>query len=198
LPSAADRRGAVVGPGKKTAEAIRQEVAREVDHLVCVLFNGRRKTGRLDLEAVETAVRAAMHHAGSAALTELLQLAAPTTEEERAIACDCGQFARYRELRSKSVRTVVGPVQVCRPYYLCPDCQQGQFPADVELEIENTEFSPGVFKLPRLDAGTRSIELRASELSMILDGIDMSKLKRVPRYERAAGTNKNSLQRVSA
>ena len=53
---------------------------REVDQLLCVVFNGRRKTGRLDLEAVEMAVRAAMHHAGSAALTELLQFAAPTTK----------------------------------------------------------------------------------------------------------------------
>jgi transposase len=40
--------------------------------------------------------------------------------------------------------------------------------------------------------------LRASELAMILDGIDMSKLKRVPRYERAAGTNKDNLQIVIA
>jgi len=56
----------------------------------------------------------------------------------------------------------------------------------------------GVFKLPRFDVGMRSIELRASELAMILDGIDMSKLKRVPRYERAAGTNKDNLQRVIA
>jgi transposase len=56
----------------------------------------------------------------------------------------------------------------------------------------------GVFKLPRLDAGTRSVELRASELAMILDGIDMSKLKRVPRYERSAGTNKSNPQRVTA
>jgi hypothetical protein len=32
--------------------------------------------------------------------------------------------------------------------------------------------------------GSRSIELRASELAMLLDGIDMAKLKRVPRYER--------------
>jgi transposase len=55
----------------------------------------------------------------------------------------------------------------------------------------------GVFKLPRLDAGTRSIELRASELAMILDGIDMSKLRRVARHERAAGTSKNNLQRVT-
>jgi transposase len=56
----------------------------------------------------------------------------------------------------------------------------------------------GVFKLPRIAAGARSIELRASELAMILDGIDMSKLKRVPRYERAGGTNTNNSQRVTA
>ena len=42
----------------------------------------------------------------------------------------------------------------------------------------------GVFKLPRPREGARSMELRASELAMILDGIDVSKLKRVPRYER--------------
>ena len=46
----------------------------------------------------------------------------------------------------------------------------------------------GVFKLPRVDAGARSVELRASELAMVLDGIDMSKLKRVRRYERRGGT----------
>ena len=56
----------------------------------------------------------------------------------------------------------------------------------------------GVFKLPRLDAGARSVELRASELAMILDGIDMSRLKRVPRYERAAGTNTVNKERVIA
>jgi transposase len=42
----------------------------------------------------------------------------------------------------------------------------------------------GVFKLPRVEEGARSVELRASELAMVLDGIDMTKLKRVPRYDR--------------
>ena len=45
----------------------------------------------------------------------------------------------------------------------------------------------GVFKLPRAGEGVRSVEMRASELAMVLDGIDVSKLKRVPRYERGAG-----------
>jgi transposase len=48
----------------------------------------------------------------------------------------------------------------------------------------------GVFKLPRVEQGARSVELRASELAMILDGIDVSKLKRVPRYERAVCNSK--------
>jgi transposase len=52
----------------------------------------------------------------------------------------------------------------------------------------------GVFKLPRVSAGSRSTEIRASELAMILDGIDVSKLKRVRRYERASGTNADNKQ----
>ena len=48
----------------------------------------------------------------------------------------------------------------------------------------------GVFKMPRVENGVGAVELRASELAMILDGIDVSKLKRVARYERAVGSNK--------
>lgn len=48
----------------------------------------------------------------------------------------------------------------------------------------------GVFKLPRVEQGVRSVELRASELAMMLDGIDMTKLKRTPRYRRTNTNNK--------
>jgi len=54
----------------------------------------------------------------------------------------------------------------------------------------------GVFKLPRVAPGAGSVELRASELAMLLDGIDMAKLKRVPRYERPpkiCGTSQESV-----
>jgi transposase len=50
----------------------------------------------------------------------------------------------------------------------------------------------GVFKLPKVEAGACSVELRASELAMVLDGIDVSRLKRVPRYERGADTSKKA------
>ena len=51
----------------------------------------------------------------------------------------------------------------------------------------------GVFKFPKIAPGTRSVELKASELAMLLEGIDLSKLKRTPRYQRPhADTEKNS------
>jgi transposase len=42
----------------------------------------------------------------------------------------------------------------------------------------------GTFKLPKVRDGQTSVELRASELAMILDGIDLSSVKRVKRYHR--------------
>ena len=47
----------------------------------------------------------------------------------------------------------------------------------------------GVFKLPKLpaqDPPPRSVALRPSELAMLLDGIDLSSVKRSKRYRRTA------------
>jgi hypothetical protein len=111
-----------------------------------IIFSARRKTGCLDLEAIEMAVRSAMHHAGANALSELLHFPVPAADQ-RTLRCPCGRQAVYRELRSKSVLTAVGQVKVSRPYYLCPNCHSGHFPADIELDIENTELSPGVRRM---------------------------------------------------
>jgi len=43
----------------------------------------------------------------------------------------------------------------------------------------------GVFKWPRPpSADATSVELRGSELAMLLDGIDLRSVKRVPRYQK--------------
>ncbi len=106
---------------EKKAEAIWREVIREEDQLFRVIIQDRRKSGRLDLEAVEMAVRPALHHAGAAALTELLQFPAPGAELQ-SVPCSCGHRACYQELRTKPVLTALGPAKVSRPYYLCTRC----------------------------------------------------------------------------
>jgi hypothetical protein len=114
--------------------------------LLARIFSERHKTGQLDLQAIEVALRSAMHQAGAVALTELLHFPAPDAGQRR-LACGCGQQAQYRELRSKPVLTAVGKVEVSRPYYLCSHCHAGYFPADAELDIQDTEFSPGVRRM---------------------------------------------------
>jgi hypothetical protein len=98
------------------------------------------------LEAVEMAVRSSLHQAGAAVLEQLLEFDPPSSEQ-RQLPCACGHRARYVELRSKSVLTAVGKAECLRPYYLCEHCHRGQFPVDVELDIDNTELSPGVRRM---------------------------------------------------
>jgi transposase len=42
----------------------------------------------------------------------------------------------------------------------------------------------GTFKLPKIDGDVLSMELRASELAMLLDGIDLRSVKRGKRFTR--------------
>jgi hypothetical protein len=98
------------------------------------------------LEAVELALRASLHRVGATALSALLQFD-PPSPEQRQLPCPCGHTARYLELRSKPVLTAVGPATILRPYYLCEQCHCGQFPVDVELDLEKTELSPGVRRM---------------------------------------------------
>jgi hypothetical protein len=149
-----------------------------------VIFTGRRKSGHFDLEAIEMAVRSAMHRAGAAALTQLLQFPAPPAGQ-RTTACVCGRQAAYRELRSKPVLTAVGRVEVARPYYWCAHCHTGQFPADAELDIENTEFSPGVRRMHAL-VGQEAPFDHGREQMKVLAGLEVT-TKAVERTAEAIG-----------
>ena len=149
-----------------------------------VIFQQRRRTGRLDLEATEMALRSALHRAGAAALTELLRFAAPPAEQ-RTLPCGCGQPARYHDLRTKPVLTALGPAQVSRPYYWCPTCHAGQFPADRELDIENTEFSPAVRRMQAL-VGQAAPFQQGREQLQVLAGLEVT-AKSVERTAESLG-----------
>jgi hypothetical protein len=113
------------------------------------------------------AMRAAMHRAGAAALSQLLRYDPPGSEQ-REIPCPCGQKARYREMRRRRVLTAVGKVEFLRPWYFCRQCHHGQCPADATLDIQKVDQSPGVRRMLALvgseapfNHGRRQIELLA-------------------------------------
>jgi transposase len=41
----------------------------------------------------------------------------------------------------------------------------------------------GTFRFPRTDEGAVAVEVAASELAMLLEGIDLRSVKRLPRYQ---------------
>jgi len=129
-------------------------------------------------------IRSAMHQAGASALTELLRFPEP---DQRAIPCACGRQARYRELRDKPVLTAIGEVVVSRPYYLCPHCHEGQFPADQQLDIVDTEFSPGVRRMQALVGQDAPFDHGREQMKR-LAGLEIT-TKSVERVSESIGTD---------
>jgi hypothetical protein len=125
-----------------------------------------------------------MHHAGANALSRLLRFPAPVPDQQT-VACPRGRREGYREVRSKPLLKALGASEITRPYYLCPHCHNGQFPVDVELDIENTQFSPSVRRMQAMVCQNVPFEQGREQLSL-LAGLDVT-AKSVKRNAEVIG-----------
>src|SRR5260221_6329991 len=128
MPSPSDRAsaGRLDTAGKKTAVEIHRAIDHEIDSLLQRIFAERHRTGGWDLEAIEMAFRAAMHHAGASGLTQLLTEEPPA---QRHLPCACGGTADYEEVRSKPVLTAVGPPPTPPDQSTVSPCPVGNVPS---------------------------------------------------------------------
>jgi hypothetical protein len=81
----------------------------------------------------------------------------------------------------------MGWARMKRPWYLCPHCREGQFPVDAELDIENTDFSPGVRRMQAL-VGQEAPFDHGREQMKVLAGLEVT-AKSVERTAEAIGTD---------
>ena len=125
-----------------------------------------------------------MHQTGASALTQLLQYDPPDRGHRR-LPCPCGHSAHYKELRPKTVLTVVGPIRLTRPYYLCAHCQAGQYPVDQELGIAGLQSSPGVRRMQAV-VGSEMPFASGCEPMKVLAGLDVP-AKAIERAAEAIG-----------
>jgi hypothetical protein len=147
-----------------------------------VVFAGWRKSGALDLEAVEMAVRGAMHRAGAAALSRLLSLDGGHPPQ---MPCSCGAPAQFHSVRPKRLLAALGWVEVERAYYVCPQCHQGHSPRDRELDVEGQQCSPGVCRMMALVGADASFDRGRQQLEL-LAGLEVT-TKAVERQAEAVG-----------
>jgi hypothetical protein len=61
MPHSPNGAGATAVPGKKTTAAACEKAVHTLEHQFQRIFADRRRTGQLDLEAVEMAMRSSVH-----------------------------------------------------------------------------------------------------------------------------------------
>jgi hypothetical protein len=177
--------------GKKTAEAIQLEISQEVTRLLHVVVTGYRKSGQMDMEAVEMLVRESIHRAGAMALERLLWMSAPQAER---VTCCCGQVAQHHGKRAKQILTALGPVRLERNYYVCPHCHQSHCPRDRELDVDGLSYSPGVRRMLAIVGSEGSFEQGREQLAL-LAGLEVT-AKAVERQAEAIGADIEACEQV--
>jgi hypothetical protein len=132
---------------------------------------------------VELAIRTAMTKLGGSLLEDLLAL--DTGHRGQRVDCGSGHLATFVSYRTKTLDTVLGPIEYRRAYYHCADCAGGVVPRDDELGVTHASLTPGLAAMAdRVGAAVAFGEGR--DLLAELAGIELS-TKRVERCAEADG-----------
>lgn len=103
-----------------------------------------------------------------------------------------GHDARLVARRTRTVRTLVGSVEISRGYYHCGTCRRGFAPVDTRLGIDGTGLSPGLVRACAL-AGAEMPYDKSRELIATVTGLDLASTSTLARATRAEGTRARAL-----
>jgi hypothetical protein len=125
-------------------QAVQSQVTAKVGEIIADLIEKQAESeGVWTLKEKEVAILRAVTEVGNELLNGLLQLH-ETPYVADTVSCRCGGQAAYQRQREGSVQTIVGKVRLKRAYYLCPECHQGCYPLDEELEFRAGGLSAGL------------------------------------------------------
>lgn len=125
---------------------VQEETGKEIERLVTQALREGERSGRLDSESLEMAVRSRMHEVGGYLVERLLDTD-PGGYLGPRVRCLQGHEAEFVSYRRKQIVTVLSPVTVERAYYHGAACGGGVIPKDRVLDIVGTSFSPGVRRM---------------------------------------------------
>jgi len=101
------------------------------------------------------------------------------------IDCGSGHQATFVSYRTKTLDSVLGPIELRRAYYHCADCGAGVVPRDEQLGVTHASLSPGLAAMiDRVGAAVPFAKGR--DLLADLAGIELC-IKRVERSAEADG-----------
>ena len=175
-------RGRHAGRKRGLYEEVEAEFAAEVSRLSELAVRSLGSTGE-GMEAVELAIRTAMTRLGASLLGQLL--ATDTGHRGPRIDCGAGHLGEFVSYRTRTIDTVLGPVELRRAYYHCATCRRGVAPRDDELGVTGVSLSPGLRKMTARAAAAVPFA-KAADLLAELAGIRLP-AKRIERSAEADG-----------
>lgn len=78
----------------------------------------------------------------------------------------CGQLMASVGVKRKTLRSILGEVPFARSLFVCESCGAARFPADEELGIENTAFTPGAQRMMSKAASRSTFAQAAEDLAL--------------------------------
>jgi hypothetical protein len=149
------------------------------------------------LEAIERAAQHTGAQIGLAAITGVLDWAGADAPARAVCPHNDAHCGRLVERRSRTVRTLLGPVPITRGYYHCHQCAKlktpgGFAPLDERLGIGASSLSPGLARAGAL-AGAEMPYARSFELITTVTGLDLASTSTLARTTRAEGTRARKL-----
>jgi hypothetical protein len=165
----------------KTAvsEAVSAEIARFVtDAAVAWQVPGQV------LALVEAAARDTANRIGQALIQHALQVPAGRAPEP--VPCQEGHRVRRVGVRTRTIRTALGPVSLERAWWHCSTCHAGFAPLEARYGIGPAGTSPGFDKVLAL-AGTEHPYRASASLITELTGIVLASASEVARTTRRVG-----------
>jgi hypothetical protein len=139
---------------------------------------------QVDLEAWETALRAAVLACGTKVLASLLE-GIGSGRRPGGVYCQCGNRMESQGLKSKPLLTILGLVPYDRSMYQCPGCRATRYPGDEDLDVVGTTRSPGLRRI-MARAGSQSPFKEGREDLKIYAGLEVS-AKDVERVSEKIG-----------
>jgi hypothetical protein len=115
------------------------------------------------LAEVEHHVLRLLKELGATFVAGLSTLTLPA-DPPRSLACACGHTATYLRHQNAQVTTLLGPITLSRPYYLCAACGHGQHPLDAQLQCCAGSRSPALDELLALLGATQDSFVEAAQV----------------------------------
>ncbi len=163
--------------------AVAGAVAADLDRFVTDAVAAWGMPGQV-LGVVERAARDAANRIGQALIQHALQV--PVEAEPAPVACGQGHAMRMAGVRSRTIRTALGPVVLERPWQHCGACRAGFAPVEARYGVSVAGTSPGYDKILALTGSEQSY--RASDrLITELTGLRLGPPSTVTRTTRRVG-----------